>query len=260
MRKMSIFSWFSYPIPVNERFKIIKQAGFDAASLWWGDEVGEDKDSQPEMARKMGLEIDYVHASCNNPNDLWLDGIDGDDYCGALISCIEDCKRHCISTAVIHITRLSSKPPITEKGLNRVERLVEFAEQKSVNLALENMGGIQHLDYIFDNIESERLGFCYDSGHEHYNHPEADCLSRYGDKLFAVHLDDNCGDDDTHLLPYDGTIDWNRLKKKLTKCRDIPYLTLEVDFNLQHEKSSLYKNLSAAQFLSMAYERLLRLK
>ncbi len=33
----------------------------------------------------------------------------------------------------------------------------------------------------------------------------------YGNKLFAVHLDDNCGDDDTHLLSYDGDINWELL-------------------------------------------------
>ncbi len=88
----------------------------------------------------------------------------------------------------------------------------------------------------------------------------ADCLSRYGDKLFAVHLDDNWGDDDTHLLPYDGSIDWDTLKEKLKKCRDIPYLTLEVDFNRDHHKSLIYKDLSPAAFLSSAYQRLLQLQ
>lgn len=106
----------------------------------------------------------------------------------------------------------------------------------------------------------QRLGFCFDSGHENFNHPQADCLSRYGDKLFAVHLDDNWGDDDTHLLPYDGTIDWTVLKEKLKNCRSIPYLTLEVDFNRGHHKSLLYKDLSPAAFLSSAYQRLLQLQ
>lgn len=106
----------------------------------------------------------------------------------------------------------------------------------------------------------DRLGFCYDSGHEQYKHPNADCLVRYGDKLFAVHLDDNFGEDDTHLLPFDGNINWASVMDKLKKCRDIRYLTLEVDFNRKHEISSLYKSLSAADFLSLAREWLSRLE
>ena len=61
MKGLSIFSWFSYPLPLQKRLELIKNAGFDATSLWWGDEF-EDKNHQPEMARRLGLEIDYVHA------------------------------------------------------------------------------------------------------------------------------------------------------------------------------------------------------
>ena len=140
--------------------------------------------------------------------------------------------------------------------MDRVKRLVEFAEQKQVNLAIENLNSIPHLDRIYAELSSERLGFCYDSGHEHFIHPNADCLSRYGNKLFAVHLHDNCGDSDAHLLPYDGTIEWDAVRTKLKACREIPYLTLEVDFKREHPKSALYRGLSAAEFLALAYARL----
>lgn len=260
MAGTAIFSWFSYSLPIKERLLLIKNAGFDATSLWWGEEEDENKHHQPEFARRVGLDIDYVHAPCNNPNSLWIDGLDGDDYLHLLISCVDDCNRHGIPTVVIHITRLLSTPTISLIGLERMRKLVEFAEKKQVNLALENMNSIPHLDYVYANIQSERLGFCYDSGHEHYNHPNADCLSRYGDKLFTVHLDDNLGDDDTHLLPYDGTIEWNVTIDKLKKCREIRFLTLEVDFNRKHEKSILYKSLSAADFLSLAHMRVLQLQ
>ncbi|MEG2206759.1 MAG: sugar phosphate isomerase/epimerase [Clostridia bacterium] len=259
MSGFGIFSWFSYQLPVQERLQLIKEAGFNATALWWGDEPDENKNSQPAIARSFGLDIDYVHAPANNPNDLWSDCISGEDYLESLIACVADCQRHRIPTAVAHITRLSSKPPITPIGLKRVKRLVDFAETKQVNIALENTNGIQHLDYIFSNIQSERLGFCYDSGHEYYNHPDADCLSRYSDKLLAVHLDDNFGDDDTHLLPFDGAIDWNQVMLDLSKCKKPRNITLEADFNRNHKKSLLYKDLSAADFLAMAYTKLLKL-
>lgn len=259
MLGLGIFSWFSYQLSIQERLQLIKEAGFDATSLWWGDEPNKDKNNQPDIARKLGLDIDYVHAPANNPNDLWRDCIDGDDYLNVLISCVDDCYRHNITTAVMHITRLSSKPPVSSIGLSRIKKLVDFAEEKQIFIALENMNSIQHLDYIFANIQSERLGFCYDSGHEYYNHPTADCLSRYGDKLFAVHLDDNFGDDDTHLLPLDGAINWDKVMLNLLKCKELRYLTLEVDFNRNHEKSSIYRDLSAVDFLSLAHTKLLQL-
>ena len=41
MVQVGMFSWFSYPMSIEVRLQKIKQAGFDAASLWW---KGEDKD------------------------------------------------------------------------------------------------------------------------------------------------------------------------------------------------------------------------
>jgi L-ribulose-5-phosphate 3-epimerase len=257
MAKLGMFSWFSYSLPIEERLQMIKRAGFDATSLWWGD---EDKNLQPEMARKIGLQIDNIHTPFNHPNDLWLDGLDGEDYLNMLISCVNDCAQHSIPVAVVHITGFSKPPEITRIGIDRVKRLVDLAENKDIYLAFENLNFLQHLDYIFENIKSDHLGFCYDSGHENCFHQDADCLSHYGKRLFAIHIDDNFGDGDTHLLPYDGTVNWNSVKEKLKKCKGIDYLTLEVDFNPKHEKSQIYKGLPAEDFLALAYERVLKLR
>jgi len=255
MGQPGIFSWFSYELPIEERLRKIKRAGFDAVSLWWGE---EDKDLQPDLARESELAIDNVHAPFDNANSFWTDNSAGDGYLKMLMSCIDDCKRHSIPVVVIHITNFHKSPPITELGLNRAKQLVEYAEKQEINLAFENLNTLEHLDYISQNINSNRLGFCYDSGHENCNHPHADCLSRYGQKLFAVHLDDNFGDADSHLLPYDGSVNWNDVKQKLDNCRNLDYTTLEVDFNRKHEKSAIYSNLSADEYLALAHERITR--
>mgnify|MGYP000362660106 CR=1 FL=1 len=250
--KTGIFSWFSYSLPLEERLRLIKDAGFDAVSLWWGE---ENRRKHPDMARKVGLEIDNIHMPFSHPNDLWTDGLAGDAYLDMLISCVRDCAEYGIPAAVAHITGFSEPPGISAIGVERVNRLIDFAENKQVYLAIENLNYLEHLDYIFQNNHSEYLGFCYDSGHEHCFHPEADCLSRYGGRLRALQIDDNCGDHDTHLLPYDGTLNWDSVRERLKRCREAQYLTLEVDFNPKHEKSRIYETLSAADFLRAAYER-----
>lgn len=256
MLKTGIFSWFSYSLPIEERLRLIKQAGFHATSLWWD---GEDKYHQPELARKIGLEIDNIHTPFNNPNDLWFDNLNGEGYLSMLSSCIKDCAQYNIPVAVIHITGFSEPPDVTQIGMERIKRLVALAENKQIYLAFENLNYLQHLEYIFANIESDNLGFCYDSGHENCYHPKADCLSQYGNRLLAIHIDDNFGDHDTHLLPFDGTVEWGKVKEKLKECKAFKYLTLEVDFNPNHQKSKIYKDLSAEGFLALAYERLIKL-
>ena len=57
MSGFGMFSWFSYQLPIQQRLQMIRSAGFDAVSRWWGDEL-QDKNSQPEMARKLGLDIE----------------------------------------------------------------------------------------------------------------------------------------------------------------------------------------------------------
>jgi L-ribulose-5-phosphate 3-epimerase len=256
MMKVGIFSWFSYSLPIEDRLRMIKDAGFDATSLWWGD---ENRHLQPEIARKLGLEIDNIHTPFTHPNDLWLDRLDGEEYLNMLLQCVEDCAQHTIPIAVIHVTGFSQIAEISQIGMDRVKRLVEAAEKKGIGLAFENLAYLQHLDWIFDTIKSDHLGFCYDSGHENCFCPDTDCLGKFGDRLFAVHLDDNFGDSDTHLLPFDGTVDWAKVKEKLSTCRAVPYLTMEVDFNPKHEKSQIYQGLSAQEYLALAYQRILKL-
>ena len=82
MQKFSIFSWFGYPIPMDERFRLIKQVGFNSTCLWWADDnIGDDGDKNrlPDLARKYGLEVENIHTPFSNVNSLWEDNLDGDD-------------------------------------------------------------------------------------------------------------------------------------------------------------------------------------
>lgn len=254
--KTGIFSRFGYFIPIEERLELIKQAGFDSTSLWWGN---GGKDEQIKLARKIGLEIDNIHTPFNNPNDLWVDTLNGDDYFNVLISCIKDAAHYNIPICVIHITDYINPPELTSIGLNRIQQLVVLSENKDVYLALENLNYIQHLDYIFDNIQSKHLGFCYDSGHENLFHNENKCLSKYMNRLLAVHINDNNGKDNTHLLPFDGSIKWDKVMNKLNKSKNLKYLSLEVNMNPRHDENLIYKDLTAKEFLELSYKRIKKL-
>lgn len=263
MKGIGIFSFFGFDLPIEERLQLIKETGFDAVSLWWGD---EDRNNQPDMAREFGLNIDNIHVPFGNPdpNQLWLDGYEGDDYQKLIISCIEDCKRHDISTAVIHLTRFRYNVDVTELGIKRIEKIVNTAERNNIKLAFENLAYNEHLDKVFENFPSPYVGFCYDSGHENIvryytKNPEYDCLSLYSDKLFALHINDNYGDGDTHAIPFNGTIDWTNRMNTLKQCKDVYYFTLELTYDKEHEKCKIYNTMSAKEFLNLAYKESLKL-
>ncbi len=101
-----------------------------------------------------------------------------------------------------------------------IVRIAGYAAKFGVRLAMENMvDSIWALDRILDELgddpEETNLGICIDVGHAHMSHdagrePVPNYLERYAGQLIHVHLDDNHGESDEHLIPGDGTIDWPR--------------------------------------------------
>lgn len=256
MNRYSIFSWFSYELPIEERLALIKEAGFDAVMLWWGD---NDRMVQPKLTKEALLEVENAHAPCNNANSIWEDNAAGEEYVKTLFQSIEECCELSVPVLVVHITSFREEPEISDLGLGRLIKLVDFAEKKKVCIALENTCFLQPLKYVFDNIHSEYLGFCYDSGHESFSKPYVDWLSMYGDRLTAMHLHDNFGGNDAHLLPFDGGIKWTRVLTNLKNSRPLEFLSFELDFNKKTPNSSIYDNLSAKEYLELAYRRVSKL-
>lgn len=228
---IGVHSWFGYQIPMPERAWLIREAGYKSVMLWWGDDhtaVDGPKKTHPQWFRAQGLGIVNIHMPFSDINSLWRDTLDGQQMVDTLAACLADCRIHEIPTAVMHLTSGDAPPEPNALGLERAKYLVDRAECLGVNLALENLRKPRYLEFIFDRIQSARLGFCYDSGHEHCWSPELDLLEKYGDKLMALHLHDNDGTGDQHLLPLEGSVPWARIMAHLTRLQYPGDLTLEI--------------------------------
>lgn len=143
--------------------------------------------------------------------------------------------------------------PHNALGLNRIKRMAEKAEQLCVNIALENLRNLANLKYVLEQVDSPRIGFCYDCGHHYRYYPDKDLLSMYGSRLMALHLHDDGGSYDQHRLPFDGTIDWSAAMKKIAVTGYSGATAIEA-MNWD------YKDLSAEEFLNEAFERAKRLE
>lgn len=221
MRELGIFNWFGYPMSMNERAALIKSVGFTRTMLWWGDEYQEyagDKETHPDIFRNAGLIIDSVHLPFRNINDIWLDNESGEALFAYLKACIVSAGLHALPVGVLHITSGYKPPPLSNIGIKRIQNLADTAEKYEVVLALENLRRLNYLDYVFENVHSSALGFCYDSGHDLIYAAEPYLmLDKYGDKLKALHLHDNKGVMDEHLVPGEGKLNWGMVKSKLDK-------------------------------------------
>ena len=215
MRKYTIVDYFGYNLLPRERMKSIKLAGFDGVVLLWADYFDDDYKDFPRYAEKEGLFVENTHAPYKYANSIWEDGVVGDAYTSHIMKCVEDCFYYNIPTLVVHPINGVTPLPQSTIGIERFQRIVEHAEKFNINIAVENQGNPEYIDYVFQNIKSDKLRFCFDSGHEKVYSPQLDLLDLYGDKLAALHLHDNDGSDDTHALPFTGLVDWAKISKKL---------------------------------------------
>lgn len=139
--------------------------------------------------------------------------------------------------------------PNSNIGVERFKKIIEAAEKFDVNIAIENQGNPEYIGLVFSNIQSNRLYFCFDSGHENFYSPHLDLLDLYGDKLIALHLHDNNGKEDAHALPFTGNVNWNKISSKLEKINYTGAIALEtLNKGFEHIESPL-------EFLQIALDR-----
>jgi len=250
---LSIFNWFGYrEVTHAEGFRLIKQAGFDGVLLWWATMPGGgNHQKQPEFARREGLFVENIHANDENANAIWEDTQEGQAVYEYYLQCIDDCAAFEVPAVVVHASN-GEAPPTSEIGLDRFARLLDKAQRRGVNIALENMrraSQVEQTALLLERFDSPNLGFCFDNGHHHARIArEMDMLSRFGHRLMALHLSDNHGERGEHLLPFDGTVGWQLLMRTITDKGYLGSIALEV-------VNEGYQDKSPEEFLALAYER-----
>ncbi|MCK5845246.1 MAG: sugar phosphate isomerase/epimerase [Victivallales bacterium] len=112
---------------------------------------------------------------------------------------------------------------ICETRTESLIELTDFIADIPISIALENCyENINQMNAIIDAVDSEKLRHCLDTGHLNLiGGDQGEYIRRCGSKLIALHIADNLGVDDNHMLPHSaGTIDWSAVVSAL---RDIEY-------------------------------------
>lgn len=110
-----------------------------------------------------------------------------------------------------------------------IEELLEYSEGKNIMLLIEPAHRFESTLILtvadglrmIEEIGSPRLGILLDTGHAAINGEDlAKVVYTLEDVPFHIHIDDNHGDSDVHLIPGDGGIDFAPFVRAL---RDIGY-------------------------------------
>lgn len=211
-----------------------------------------------EKCKKLGLDMEFIHAPFNDINSMWLPGDRYKTIYDGMIQSIDSAAATGIKAVVTHVSSGWSPPEICDDGLKRYDDLVEYAAKKNVTLAFENLRKVGNIAYFVDRYEkNDNVKFCYDCGHEHC-YTETVCFPDiFRDRMIFTHIHDNMGrdknnpmgDPDMHVLPFDGNIDYEKMMRKLDEYDYKGSLMLEVF-------SGPYPNLSPDEFIKTAFERI----
>lgn len=112
-------------------------------------------------------------------------------------------------------------------GGRPVNLLIEPAHRFETTLILTVEDGLR----MMGEIKSERLGILLDTGHAHVNGEDlAECVRRLKNAPLHVHIDDNHGDSDAHLVPGLGQIDFAPFARALCEIGYQGFVSAELGF------------------------------
>ena len=230
-------------VNIIQTIESVKNAGFKNVFVQWYDKDWEHSQiEQVEMCKKLGLNIIFAHLGYQNINSIWEEGKIGDKEVERYKKDIKDCHENGIPMVVMHLTQKDKAPMYGEVGLNRIRKITEYAKEMNMKVAFENTKIKGYLEYVLDNIKDDNVGICFDAGHDEFN------FELFKNRIFAVHLHDNDKSDDLHLLPFDGTIDWEYVINKLKDCNYNGPITMELSYRYD------YLNMSLDCFYKKGYE------
>jgi len=132
--------------------------------------------------------------------------------------------RYCVQ----HVARPRDIPDQRrwDAAFSSLELLSLFARQRGVTLALENtpgeMASPANLKHFLEQTRLTNVKLCFDIGHAHLESGVAAGLEAIRDLVVTTHIHDNRGERDDHVLPYEGTIDWNGALAALPT--DVPFV------------------------------------
>ncbi len=143
-----------------------------------------------------------------------------------------------IKSAVLHCDSMYEHTDISEEEIHErnavvLKQLTDYLKGTDLTICLENLsrahGSVEQLLWYIDKIGSDNLGICLDTGHLNLcDGDQAGFIKKAGKHLKALHIAQNEGERDQHMMPFGkGTIDFEEVVRAL---KEIGYQGL---FNLE---------------------------
>lgn len=260
---------------IRRGFDFQKKMGFEALDFelnrytrLLGEGVLEAAEYALAYSQEIGLPIEICHL----PFRTDADGEPDDHFFSRMYHAIDCAKLLNVTCAAIHPD--SSALPVEgydirkqhERSIRILAPSVEYASKQGVKLAVENMRPLflevpthrycQTAEELCAVADETGIGVCWDFGHANIaGLKQSEALAYVGKRLKLIHINDNTGIQDVHLLPWTGTVDWADAMKGLAA---IGYDGL-FNFELNSSRVPLEVCEAYARYTMAAAEKLLEL-
>ena len=123
---------------------------------------------------------------------------------------------------------IESRSKFISVNAEAIKKLLPKAEKCGVILLSENIlwGASKDPRIIAElvkEVNSDYFGWCFDTGHAHCSGYKMSVLEKCAVVPLSLHIQDNDGTGDGHLIPGDGTVNWDEfiaVLKKIGYCGD----------------------------------------
>lgn len=200
-----------------------------------------------ENTQKKGAKFVQAHSPGGNP--LSEDKCEVENLVKATIRSIDICGALGIPNIVVHAGCQKGISKEESFKLNKAffEKLIPAMEKNNVNVLCENSTAKNMKDKYFTNTGKDMKEFvkyfnhplfhaCWDTGHGNCEGNQYDEIVAIGDDLFALHINDNSGRGDEHVLPYFGTTNMDEIMNALIDINYNGYFTFESGTSLRPAK------------------------
>ena len=263
MRKLGIYPVSDPNLSLCERIRITSQIGFDYIAAGSVTQLlTPGKEGFLTTAEKEGLEIDNVHLSGDGTSKVWLSGEFGDQVIDRYKREMQLSLSAGVGKGVVHVTWGYEDVPVSDIGIDRFSKLVEFAEKIGFVIGFENSVSSSHFRRVMDEFQaSSSAMFTFDTGHWNAFCPQERIYEDYSHKIAVTHLADNDGMRDLHLIPLDGCADYKKISSAIAKLDRLtfelsgPNKTVKTISSIEEEQKNLSNTEAYTKGLVNFYEQ-----
>ena len=238
----------AYTRSQTECLRYIREAGFRYADYSFGHDYStrtgvyvQDHESYFDEIKRAADEIGITLVQAHAPRGTPLKDPDG-RFLADTIRCVDACGAWGIPNLVVHSGYTSglSKEETFEANKHFFLPILEHAEKYGTNILVENfdrmcIDGMYWIDNatdllaLIELVDHPLFHAVWDAGHANMQEMSQDAeLRLLGGHVRALHIQDNCGDRDAHLLPFLGTMNLDAVMHGLLDIGYNGYFTFEV--------------------------------